>query len=83
MAMQGRTLLILTEMLSHGPESMKYILYLRGVFKTYGVRNFHAPNLSSAAKLATGSDETEMYLDDEGKQALRRTLNYLKPYLKM
>lgn len=82
MAMQGRTLLILTEMLSHGPESMKYILYLRGVFKTYGVRNSQAPNLSSAAKLATGSDETEMHLDDEGKQALRQTLDFLKPYLR-
>jgi 4-hydroxy-tetrahydrodipicolinate synthase len=82
MAMQGRTLMILTEMLSHGPESMKYILCLRGVFKTYRVRTQQAPGFSSAAKLVAGSDQTEMHLDDEGKQALRDTLDYLKPYLK-
>jgi 4-hydroxy-tetrahydrodipicolinate synthase len=82
MTMQGRTLLLLTEMLSHGPESMKYILYLRGVFKTYGVRTWEAPGYSSAAKLAAGSDQTDMRLDDEGKQALRETLDCLKPYLR-
>jgi 4-hydroxy-tetrahydrodipicolinate synthase len=82
LAMHGRTLLILTEMLSHGPESMKYILYLRGVFKTYGVRSQRNASLSSAAKLAAGSDENDTHLDDEGKQALRETLDYLKPYLK-
>jgi len=82
MAMQGRTLLILTEMLSHGPESMKYILYLRGVFRTYKVRTQQAPGFSSAAKLAAGSDQPEAYLDEEGKQALKDTLEYLKPYLK-
>ena len=82
LAMQGRTLLILTEMLSHGPESMKYILYLRGVFKTYGVRRQREASLSSAAKLAAESNETDMHLDDEGKQALRETLDYLKPYLR-
>jgi 4-hydroxy-tetrahydrodipicolinate synthase len=82
LAMQSRTLLILTEMLSHGPESMKYILYLRGVFKTYGIRKGQAASFSSAAKLATGNDGTEMHLDEEGKQALRETLDYLKPYLR-
>ena len=68
--------------MSHGPESMKYILCLRGVFKTYRVRKQQGQSFSSAAKLAAGSAETEMHLDDEGKQALRETLNYLKPYLK-
>ena len=82
MAMQGRTLLILTEMLSHGAEAIKYILYLRGVFKTYGVRESHAPNFASAARLATGTSGNEMHLDAEGKQALRQTLDYLKPYLR-
>lgn len=38
MAMHARTLLILTEMGIHGSEAMKYILYARGVFKTYSVR---------------------------------------------
>jgi 4-hydroxy-tetrahydrodipicolinate synthase len=82
MAMQGRTLLMLTEMLSHGPEAMKYILYLRGVFKTYGVRKQHAQAYSAAAKLASGGDETDTHIDDEGKRALRETLDYLKPYLR-
>jgi 4-hydroxy-tetrahydrodipicolinate synthase len=82
MAMQGRTLLYITEVVSHGPESMKYILCLRGVFRTYGVRKQHGQSFSSAAKLAAGSAETETHLDDEGKQALRETLNHLKPYLK-
>jgi 4-hydroxy-tetrahydrodipicolinate synthase len=82
MAMHSKTLLILTEMLSHGPESLKYILYLRGVFKTYGLRTRQSPGFPLAAKGAAGSDQTDMRLDDEGKQALRDTLNYLKPYLK-
>jgi 4-hydroxy-tetrahydrodipicolinate synthase len=82
LAMHARTLLILTEMLSHGPESVKYILYLRGVFKTYGLRTRQAPGFSSAAKVAAGGDQGETYLDEGGKQALRETLDYLKPYLK-
>jgi len=81
MAMQGRTLLLLTEMMSHGPEAMKYILCLRGVFKTYGIRKQQTAAFSSATKLATGNNK-EMHLDDEGKQALRETLDYLKPYLR-
>ena len=80
--MHGRTLLILTEMLSHGPESMKYILYLRRVFKTYGVRNPRGSSFSSAANLAAGSDEANIHIDKEDKQALRETLDYLKPYLR-
>jgi len=82
MAMHARTLLLLTEMLSHGPESVKYVLCLRGVFKTYGLRTRQSPGFASAAKLAAGSDQPETYLDEEGKQALKDTLGYLKPYLK-
>ena len=82
LAMHARTLLILTEMLSHGPESVKYILCLRGVFKTYGLRTRQSPGFPSAARVAAGSDQPEAYLDEEGKQALQDTLNYLKPYLK-
>jgi 4-hydroxy-tetrahydrodipicolinate synthase len=82
MAMHGRTLLLLTEMVSHGFESMKYLLYLRGVFKTYGVRRQSlVPGFSAVAKMAAGSSD-EMQLDDEGKQALKETLDYLKPYLR-
>ena len=82
MAMHARTLLILTEMLSHGPESVKYILYLRGVFKNYKLRTKESPGFASAAKIAAGGDQPETFLDEDGKQALRETLDYLKPYLK-
>ena len=67
--MHGKTLLILTEVEINGFESLKYILYLRGVFKTYGLRT-----------LAGASPDP--LLGDEGKRAIRDTLDYLKPYLK-
>jgi hypothetical protein len=35
-----------------------------------------------AGKPAAGADQTEMVLDEEGRQALRETLAYLKPHLK-
>ena len=82
MAMHARTLLLLTEMLSHGPEAVKYVLCLRGVFRTYRLRTRQSPGFSSAAKVAVGGDQPDAYLDEEGKQALRDTLDYLKPYLK-
>jgi len=82
MAMQARTLLMITEMVSHGFEAMKYLLYLRGVFKTYGVRQQQGSGFALAAQAARGSSDKEAYLDDDGKQALRETLDYLKPYLK-
>ena len=79
MAMQARTLLILQEMLSHGPESLKYILHLRGVFPNYKVRTRQSPGYPTPKPGAAGDTMT---LDDEGKQALRETLEFLKPYLK-
>jgi len=82
MAMHARTLLILTEMVSHGPEAVKYVLCLRGVFKTYGLRTQQSPGFSSAAKIASGSNQSEPCLDDDGKRALKETLEYLKPYLR-
>ncbi len=82
MAMHARTLLLLTQMVSQGFEAMKYILYLRGVFQTYGVRQRRDSSFSLAATMAGGSDTTEAQLDNEGKQSLRETLNYLKPYLR-
>jgi dihydrodipicolinate synthase/N-acetylneuraminate lyase len=82
MAMHGRTLLLLTETVSHGFEAMKYVLYLRGVFKTYGVRQRRGSTLSLAANPDANNDTAETQLDDEGKQSLRETLDYLKPYLR-
>jgi dihydrodipicolinate synthase/N-acetylneuraminate lyase len=69
MEMHGKTLLILTEVDINGFESLKYILFLRGVFKTYRVRRLGGP-------------EPDQPLGDEGKQAIRETLDYLKPYLR-
>ena len=82
MAMHGRTLLLLTEMLSHGFEAMKYILYVRGVFRTYGVRARRGSTFSLASTMAAGNSTMEAQLDDEGKESLRETLDYLKPYLR-
>lgn len=82
MDMHAKTLLILTEMGIHGSEAMKYILYLRGVFKTYGVRRPQGSGFAAAAKLAAGGEDRRARLDEAGKQALRETLEYLKPYLR-
>ena len=69
MEMHGKTLLILTEVDAYGFESLKYILYLRGVFKAYGVRRLAgAPPVSP--------------LSEEGKRSIRDALDYLKPYLR-
>jgi 4-hydroxy-tetrahydrodipicolinate synthase len=69
MEMHGKTLLILTEVDVYGFESLKYILYLRGVFKAYGVRRLAgAPPVSP--------------LSEEGKRGIRDALDYLKPYLR-
>jgi dihydrodipicolinate synthase/N-acetylneuraminate lyase len=69
MEMHGRTLLILTEVDVYGLESLKYILYLRGVFKAYGVRR-----LAGAPAVPP--------LSEEGKLGIRNALDYLKPYLR-
>jgi 4-hydroxy-tetrahydrodipicolinate synthase len=62
----SRTLLLVIEVVQYGVESLKYILYLRGVFPHYGFRGSggRAP------------------LDEEGKLALRTLLEHLKPHLR-
>ena len=65
MDMHARTLLAITEITTHGAEAMKYILYLRGVFKTYGVRG-----------------KQQRSIDEAGKQSLRETVEYLKPFFR-
>jgi dihydrodipicolinate synthase/N-acetylneuraminate lyase len=79
--MHAKTLLILTEMTNYGPEAMKYLLYLRGVFKTYGVRK-PAPSGSAAGKTALEAAGSASELDEPAKQALRETLEFLRPCLK-
>ena len=66
MEMHGRTLLLLTEMTNYGFEAMKYILCLRGVFKTYEVR----------------SGRGQSPLNDQAKESLRETLDAVRGYLR-
>ncbi len=82
MDMHARTLLLLTEMGIYGTEAMKYILYLRGVFKTYGVRRIETQGFAAAAKAATAGSGPARPLDDAGKRALKETVDYLKPYFR-
>jgi 4-hydroxy-tetrahydrodipicolinate synthase len=85
MDMHGRTLLLLTEMgIYSGTEPMKYILYLRGVFKTYAARKApaQAQGFAAAAKAASASSGPDRPLDEAGKLALKETVDYLKPYFR-
>jgi hypothetical protein len=54
------------------PEGMKYILYLRGVFKTYAMRP-PPDRITSPAQSA---------LDDTAKHVFRQILDLMKPYLR-
>jgi 4-hydroxy-tetrahydrodipicolinate synthase len=83
MDMHGRTLLLLTEAgIYSGTEPFKYILYLRGVFKTYAARPESTPGFAAAAKAAAASSGPSRRLDEAGKQALKETVDYLKPYFR-
>jgi dihydrodipicolinate synthase/N-acetylneuraminate lyase len=83
MDMHGRTLLLLTEAgIYSGTEPFKYILYLRGVFKTYAARKTSTPGFAAAAKAAAAGSGPGRPLDEAGKQALKETVDYLKPYFR-
>ena len=77
----ARTLDALATMLRYGTEGMKYVLQLRGVFKTYAARKPVARGLTDAAKIATGGAKTQP-LDEEGKKTLQALVTSLKPYFK-
>ena len=64
--MFGRASVLIGEVGAYGIESLKYILYLRGVFHTWSTRE-KAP----ASRL-----------DETGKQVLREILDLYKPYLR-
>jgi dihydrodipicolinate synthase/N-acetylneuraminate lyase len=63
---------ILVNEISAYPEGMKYILYLRGVFKTYHLRK--PPESAGAGSRAS--------LDETSKRILREVLELMKPNLK-
>ena len=83
MDMQGRTLLLLTEAgIYSGVEPFKYILYLRGVFKTYAARKVSTPGFAAAAKAASAGSGPGRPLDEAGKQSIKEVVDYLKPYFR-
>ncbi len=62
----GKALLLIPEVRAYGIESLKYILYLRGIFPKYAVR----------------SGKGSAVLDESGKQTLRDVLQVVKHHLK-
>ena len=83
MDMHGRTLLLLTEAgIYSGTEPFKYILYLRGVFKTYAARKISTAGFAAAAKAAAAGSGPDRPLDEAGKQAIKETVDYLRPYFR-
>lgn len=64
--MFGRASVLIGEAVAYGIESLKYILYLRGVFSTWRTRE----------------KEPAARLDDTGKRVLREILELLKPWLR-
>jgi len=65
----GKATILINEVEAYGLASMKYILCLRGVFKTYRTRE------------ATGAGNADP-LDQASKDALRRILDLIKPDLR-
>jgi 4-hydroxy-tetrahydrodipicolinate synthase len=83
MDMHGRTLLLLTEAgIYSGVEPFKYILYLRGVFKDYAARKVSTSGFAAATKAAAAGSGPGRPLDEAGKQALKETVDYLRPYFR-
>ena len=81
----GDASILINEIGAYGLESMKYILCLRGVFKTYKTREGQpapAGSSASAAALASGSAANSAHLDEEGKRVLRSLLETMKPSLR-
>jgi len=66
--MFGKAAILIQEVSVYGTESLKYILCLRGVFKTYRTRD-----QGRAART---------HLDDRSKQVLAQMLELMKPYLR-
>ena len=64
--MFGRASVLIGEVGAYGIESLKYILYLRGVFRTWRTRE-----TAPASRL-----------DETGKKVLREILDLLKPWLR-
>jgi dihydrodipicolinate synthase/N-acetylneuraminate lyase len=78
----GNAALLINEIGAYGLESMKYILCLRGVFKTYRTREAAQSSAPSGVSLASGSVASRASLDEEAKRVLREILDLMKPSLR-
>jgi 4-hydroxy-tetrahydrodipicolinate synthase len=65
----GKASILIQEVTVYGMESLKYILCLRGVFKTYGTRG-------------KGKAAGSTHLDEKSKLVLAQVLELMKPYLR-
>lgn len=68
--MYGKAAILIHEITVYGMESLKYLLCLRGVFKTYAVREKAEPAAHA------------QHLDEKSKQVLAQILDLMKPYLR-
>jgi hypothetical protein len=82
MDMFGKAAMFIAEIGAYGIESLKYILVLRGVFKTYGTRAAQVRAKTAPGVLAAGGLSTTAPLDETGKQVIREMLDAVKPYLR-
>ena len=66
------------------PQAVKYILHVRGVFKTYGSRRPAGSNNAAVdpEALASGTGQLTAALDDTSQRVLRQMLDLMKPFLK-
>lgn len=78
----GKAAMLITEIGAYGIESLKYILVLRGVFKTYGTREAQLRARTAAGVLSAGGLSASARLDETGKQVIREMLDSVKPYLR-
>ncbi|HYZ84142.1 MAG TPA: dihydrodipicolinate synthase family protein [Bryobacteraceae bacterium] len=74
--MFGRVSMLISEVSIYGIESLKYILQLRGVFKTSQVRE-KRNNPQSPASVGLGGR-----LDESGREVIRQMLDSVKPWLR-
>jgi dihydrodipicolinate synthase/N-acetylneuraminate lyase len=65
----GRTLLFINEVQVYGVESLKYILELRGVFKTHSVRR-------------QGGGEAKSRFDETGKKMVAKLVEWARPWFR-
>jgi dihydrodipicolinate synthase/N-acetylneuraminate lyase len=67
--MFGKAAILIEEITVYGMESLKYLLCLRGIFKTYRTR-------------PQGKAAPRNHLDDRARQVLAQMMELMKPYLR-